>query len=296
MSGVLIHIGFPKAGSTYLQTWFEKHPAFLYRPKAIAGFYDAHGLARYAQKTEKLHEYFVLSSEDLSVWKGDFNVVGFEGKAYNVQQYHLNLTATLQSIFPTAKVLIITRGYSSMLLSLYSQYIKGGGTLTFKELQQHYGQYFGLLYDYNWIIEQYRKTYGADKVIVMPYELFKTDPVKFTNLLEEKLDIQEKFSLGNEKINPSMSGEMITALRRFSKFLYKAVKPLPNNLQQKIYGWHTRQLIYNDHYPLVEWLAKRVKQPEPMQVEEGILKLFAGKADILRHEELFTPYLKEYLI
>jgi hypothetical protein len=46
MSRHLVHIGYPKAGSTYLQRWFASHPQLAYREGGIAGFPNVYALAR----------------------------------------------------------------------------------------------------------------------------------------------------------------------------------------------------------------------------------------------------------
>ena len=38
MTEHLIHIGYPKAGSTLLRQWFEAHPQILYASGGLAGF------------------------------------------------------------------------------------------------------------------------------------------------------------------------------------------------------------------------------------------------------------------
>src|SRR5208283_376024 len=72
MSQTLLHIGFAKSGSTYLQQWFEKHPAMYFQPKYVAGgFYHAWEFAKYAQNTGHAPANFVMSCDDISIWKGD---------------------------------------------------------------------------------------------------------------------------------------------------------------------------------------------------------------------------------
>jgi|GEM_PF-5080405 len=42
MRGHLIHIGFPKSGSTFLQEWFRQHPQLFYAPGGLGGFYNVY--------------------------------------------------------------------------------------------------------------------------------------------------------------------------------------------------------------------------------------------------------------
>ncbi len=296
MSNVLIHIGFPKTGSTYLQKWFSEHPEMYYKSRGIAGFYNAHEMATYAQKTQKIHSVFVLSSEDLSVWKGDEDTIGSEGKIYDTQQYQRNLCETLHRIFPNGKMLIVTRGYAGMLPSLYSQFVRGGGVLTFDELQDTYGKIFKILYDYTWIVKLYRERFGSENVIVLPYELLRDAPDTFTSLLESEMGITEHFSFSAEKINAAMDPVMITAYRRFSKFLFTAIQPLGSRLSKKIYRYHAYRLIYRHKHPLIEFTARFVKEPEKIVIADWLIESFKGGAEIFGNEKLYQPYLKEYLL
>ncbi len=240
MPKVLIHIGYPKTGSTYLQKWFEKHPAMLYKARAIMGFEDALDLARYAEKTEKLHDFLVLSSEDLSVWKGDYNILGFVSKGYDMQKYNEHLTTVLHDTFVSPYILIVTRGYESILRSLYSQYVRGGGVLDFEELQEKFGPELSAVDHYTWLIQLYRKVFGAEKVIVLPYELLQVDPAGFTSQLEDKLGLSDHFSFTQEKINPSLTPRQIAATRFISKFIFNLLGFLPNDWRTAIYGYHIR--------------------------------------------------------
>jgi hypothetical protein len=295
MPKVLIHIGYPKTGSTYLQKWFEKNPAMLYKARAIVGFEDAHDLARYAEKTEKLHDYFVLSSEDLSVWKGDYNIIGFASKGYDIQKYNEHLTTILHDTFVSPYILIATRGYESILRSLYSQYVRGGGILNFQELQQKYGEDLSALYDYTWLIELYRKVFGPEKVIVLPYELLQNDPARFTSQLEDKLGINNHFQFTQEKINPSLSPQQIAATRLISKFIFNRLGFLPESWRTGIYGFHIRYLAKTPK-PLLVRLLAGFCGADDMTVMPSTLDLCKGKAAILKNEPLFQPYLKEYLL
>ena len=46
MTGHLIHIGYAKAGSSFLRSWFAQHPQLAYAEGGIAGFPDVHALVR----------------------------------------------------------------------------------------------------------------------------------------------------------------------------------------------------------------------------------------------------------
>ncbi len=297
MAGVLIHIGYPKAGSTYLQTWFSKHPAMLYNPISVAGFYHSTDISRYAEVPGKIHEYFVLSSEHLSAWQGEPDIVGLKNtKLYDVNAYQQKITETLHGIYPQAKVLIVTRGYTSFFQSFYSQYVSGGGILEFDTLQENFGGFFTSVLQYSYVIDLYRKQFGNENVIVLPYEMLRENPTAFTSLIEEKLNVQEKFSFTSEKINPSLDAKMLHTHKVFSNFLFNLIQPFPYSFQKVVYSYYITQLRIKKPHPFMKFLSRLTSGSVELRGLERTLEKLKGQAEVLRHEKLYAPYLKEYLL
>ena len=298
MSNVLIHIGYIKSGSTYLQRWFEKHPAMFYKFKAITGFYGTHDISWYAESTDPMHECFVISSEHLSVWKSDSDIVGMRNglKKYDIKAYQQKLRDTLFAIYPTAKVLIVTRGYTSLFQSLYSQDLAIGGTYDYENLLKSMWENFPDLFDYSHVIGLYRAKFGDDNVIVLPYELLRADPHAFTAIIEKKMGIKNTYQFTSEKINASLDRKLLRAYRQLSNIIYRSVKPFPYKVQRALYGFYIMQLHRNNIDFLLKFIARVIDKEEGMQGMDGVLKALEGKAEALRQEELYQPYLKEYLL
>jgi len=62
----LIHVGYPKTGSTFLQNLFGQHPELNYAPGGLGGVHDVYDLCRRACKTvNQGHKYVVTSCEGL---------------------------------------------------------------------------------------------------------------------------------------------------------------------------------------------------------------------------------------
>ncbi|MES2622491.1 MAG: hypothetical protein V4615_16690 [Bacteroidota bacterium] len=297
MAQVLIHIGYPKAGSTYLHEWFTSHPCMLYNTHAISGFYHTHDLARYAESSSYIHDCFVLSNEDLSVWKGDVDIVGIKNaRFYDVKNYQENLSETLHRIYPEAKVLIVTRGYTTYFQSLYSQYVSSGGALSFDDFKSKFGSVFPDAYDYTFIVSLYRKIFGSENVILLPFELLKDNPTEFTAAIEEQIGIKERFKYKTERVNASFDKKILFAYRRISSGLVKLVSPLPYSWQKMIYGFYIQCLNKKRPHPWMEILGKWMNTDIKMGGVEEILESLKGKSEILRNEKLYQPYLKEYLL
>ena len=294
---MLIHIGFPKTGSSYLQGWFDAHPRMYYQNHAITGFYHSHDIARYAESTDPIHDCFVLSSEDLSVWKGEVDIVGVKyARFYDVKAYHAKLSETLHRIYPQAKMLIVTRGYISYFSSLYAQYISSGGALSFEVFHERFGSLFPVAYDITHIVTQYRQVMGDENVIVLPYELLNSDPQTFTKLIEHEVGITENFTGSKEKVNPSFDKKILATYLRVSNLLVRLISPLPYKIQAKIYGFYVHKLNQKRPHPVMRFLARFTKKDIEMKGMEILVDSLKGRSEILRNEKLYQPYLKEYLL
>ncbi len=297
MAAVLIHIGFPKAGSTYLQHWFAKHPAMFYQANAVAGFYHSTDLSKYAESAELLHEYFVLSAEHLSAWQGEPDIVGLKNtKLYDVEAYQKKIVATLYGLYPHAKILIVTRGYTSFFQSFYAEYLSVGGVLDFDVLLKNFGPFFNSVLNYSSTITKYRDVFGEENVTVLPYEMLRQNPLAFTSLIEERLGVKEKFAFTSEKINPSLNANQLFTYKRFSNFLFRVIQPLPYSLQRIVYGYYTTKLRVKKPNALIQFLSKFSSGSVELRGLEQTLEGLKGQAEILRQEKLYEPYLKEYLL
>lgn len=295
---VLLHIGYIKSGSTYLQHWFEKHPAMLYKYNALGGFSNTEDLSWYAQREEPMHECYVISSELLSVWPGNADVVGMRSgiQGYDVKQYQQKLCDMLHALYPTGKVLIVTRGYTTLFSSMYAQYVFNGGTYNFQEFFKSMTGSTPHLFDYSHIVRLYRERFGKSNVIVLPYELLRDNPEGFTATVERELEIQHTFTFTKEKINAMRSKKVLKAHLTVSNMLYKAVQPLPYKARKMVYGLYMKQ----NYAGKLKWVFNVVAKVQNKEIDlgdvSGQVHIFEGRAELLRTESLYQPYLKEYLL
>jgi hypothetical protein len=299
MSQILLHIGFGKSGSTYLQQWFEKHPAMYFQPKHIAGgFYHSWELAKYIQYNDQAPQNFVLSCEDLLVWQGEPYVFGLRGtRPYDHRKFQDQMCEALHGLFPTAKILIITRGYTTVYKSIYNQYLPTGGTLTFKELLLNMRDMFTIMFDYTYVVNLYRQKFGAGNIILLPFELLKNDHVKFLSLIEQQMKIEQTFAFLPDKVNAGYPIRILQAHFKLSKLVHKLLLPLPYSWRDRIYIRYSKMLRSIQPHPLTVFISKFIKeQPINWDGMDELLDELKGKAEILRAEELYQPYLKEYLL
>ena len=133
---VVIHIGYPKTGSSFLQ--LEIFPKI--RNKNLC----------------------ILSDESLigRVFKKDISDME-------------PIALMLKRLYPDAKIMIGIRDHKSILKSLYSQYVKEGGNLGYEEFLDEKINMERLNYK-KWI-DLYKKLFGEKKVWVYNFEDFKKD-------------------------------------------------------------------------------------------------------------------------
>lgn len=297
MASVLLHIGYIKSGSTYLQHWFKAHPAMYYQSHGVTGFFNTASINFYAENKEPVHECFVLSSEDLSVWKGGGDLIGIrQPPYYEPRHYQDKVCKTLKAVYPQGKVLIVTRGYTSIIASFYAEYLNGGGTLKFEELQQIFGEFLAQMLDYSYVVKIYRETFGEDDVIVLPYELLRDKPADFLDIIEARVGIQQKFAFSADKVNAAMDWQTLAAYRKVSSVLLSATKVLPKNWQRNIYHWYSNKLYTQRPLPIMDFIAKFVSNDINLQGSDELLKKLEGRAELLRSEPLYQAYLKDYLL
>ncbi|MEL7377175.1 MAG: sulfotransferase domain-containing protein [Bacteroidota bacterium] len=192
LDNLLIHIGYHKTGTTWLQRelFVREHPVF-------------EPLSRGNKKQSNLCRHFVMDDEAYLLnpsspaspnYKKEMNYIlekhpagkdkiwvlsneRFSGNPHGGGFDSQSIARRLKEEFPEAKVLIIIREQKSFLLSNYFQYLSIGG-------DRGLDQYLSQKYDgknssfspnhikYHHLITKYYELFGADHVLVLPYEVF----------------------------------------------------------------------------------------------------------------------------
>lgn len=202
--GPLIHVGYPKTGTSWLQ-------AHLFCTSGCAGLAGVATAARInreivapnaldfdpeltrlrfearLRKVEDAGSLPVVSAERLS---GAPHAGGYDSR---------DLAERLKAVFPEGRVLIAIREQRRMISSLYRQYVRAGGTLSLRsyldppQKGRHSMPSFHLDHlKYDRLIRLYVSLFGEDRVLVLPFELFCEEPrefvsriLRFANLGEE---------------------------------------------------------------------------------------------------------------
>lgn len=296
MTRHLLHIGYPKAGSTYLQRWFDAHPQLAYREGGIAGFRDVYAIARDGAAGGDEPLYRVTSTEGLSVPTldaGQIAVDYHQRRGTDIAAAQLKVCRTLAELFPRAVVLIVTRGFRSMVLSTYSQFVRSGGFVDLPDLValargpelERVGPW-----DYDRLIAAYVGAFGAENVVVMPYEMLRDDAAAFTRLLSEKLGIQP-FDGRIARVNESLSAAEMYWYPRVARLVLAT-------RVQRLYRLYVRASFTNRlrrPIRLLEKLRPRRAVTDAM-IPDDVIEQFRGRAETLRANPLYARYQREYLL
>lgn len=290
MTGHLIHVGYPKAGSTYLQRWFDRHPQLAYAEGGIAGFRQVYDIASQAAEPAQGIRCRVTSSELLTAPRSDSaarTVPDWEWRWDGAEQERV--CASLALLFPSATVLIVTRGFRSMILSSYSQFVRSGSSRSLAELASQaliHGPW-----DYDSLIAAYRAAFGAGNVLLLPYELLKDDSARFLGEIERRLGL-DPGPVAQDRANASLSPVELAWYPRLARAARSL--PLGGAAAQKLLA---RAAFRNRLRPAIRML-QYLRPRETVTADRigpELVEFFRGRADCLRDEPLYAPYADDYL-
>lgn len=245
MSEVLIHIGYHKTATTWLQNmlftaenaWFIPLSTKTHGPSTLAGhfIYDRSGylLNSFDDNVEVIREELalidqqhnaatntripVMSEERLS---GNPHSSGFDAAI---------IARRIHRIFPSGKILIMLREQSAWILSNFFQYLAIGGTHSlYKYLNTKYdGKRPGFAPGhlcFHYLIKQYQDLFDPRNVLVLPYELFETNSTLFFEKLSAFVgkEIKTSPSDHHKKLNRSGNHYLNYKLRNLNLFLHSS--------------------------------------------------------------------------
>ncbi len=165
----IIHIGYPKTGTT----WFQKE----FYPNITNFKY----LDREFFRSKILYNSNKLTTDDKNILSS--NLIICEEEIVNIKQGYplpIEKAKRIKEIFPKAIIIIFFRNQLDLLLSKYSEYIKSGGTYKISDYFEHVISKERLeQWDYLQILKQYQNLFGKESVHYFLYEDFKSKPSIF---------------------------------------------------------------------------------------------------------------------
>lgn len=291
----LIHIGYPKAGSHFLKLWFEEHPEIAYHRRGIAGFRDVFAIATQGAEPPPGLRCRVTSSEVLStphIHAGELGVARKPGGGMTNPKAQAEVCELLASLFPTAHVLLVIRGFRSVMMSGYSQYVRAGGDAAFPGPGNAESGASAWRYDH--LIDLYEAAFG-ERLILLPYELLRDDPVAFVGEIERRLGLSH-WPPSGRRPNPALSPVELRWYPRLTRLIGRF--PVGAPLRRVLMPVYLRAIMANRLRSLIRML-QFVRPAEPIADEaitDEMVEYFRGRAERLRGNPLFAPYADDYLL
>jgi hypothetical protein len=215
---------------------------------------------------------------------------GGERGAYGAAQ--AAICGNLAELFPGGHILIVTRGFASMIMSSYSQYVRSGGTDSLEELVSDAQAENPWHYDA--LIGMYRQRFGAEKVTVLPWELLRDDPSAFVRQIEARFGL-DHHPPAPQRVNRSLSPTEMRWYPRLAAAVARA--PLGPRLRGRV-ARRLARMSHNNSLAGAVRLLQRVAPAPPVSLDllpAATLEGFRGKARSLAGEPLFQPYAADYL-
>lgn len=228
----IVHIGFPKTATTFLQK--EVFPTiegtnFVDYRSCEAVFTDLIYLDDLDYDQKKVEEKLSkLYTQGFSLFS--FEALGGAPFIYKGLG-RSRIPKRLKDLGMT-KVIITLRDQKTMYDSLYRQYVVQGGVMRFKDFLDTgkkwnlYVRAFNPDYlKYDRIIKVYFDLFGPENVLILNHELLTADKAQYLNILEKFIqmplgDLQE-----NKRVNKSLCNLSVAVLRIVNHFIFTSQKP-----------------------------------------------------------------------
>ncbi len=189
MVPVLVHIGYHKTGTNWLQRHFfgDSRTGLQWVGKS-GGDHPARQLVR-ARPLEFDAAASRAQFEPLlrrAGTEGLLPVVSYErlsGHPFSGGHDSKEIANRLKEVFPEAKVLVVIREQRSMILSTYKQYVKAGGPSSLPRFlapprsTSMRVPWFDLRqFEYEHLLRHYRAVFGEEAVLALAFDQFVRDP------------------------------------------------------------------------------------------------------------------------
>lgn len=189
MSGPLIHIGYHRTGTTWLQRGLfqDRELGFqsAFSGQIAKALVYPNALDFDAKTASQVFEVGIREAQE----QGRIPVVSAErlsGNPLSGGYDSKELAERIAQVFPTGKILIVIREQRQMILSTFKRYIRAGGPCSLGNFMEPPGRGRGRvpLFDldhfrYHRLIEHYTNLFDRSAVCVLPYEQLRADPLVF---------------------------------------------------------------------------------------------------------------------
>lgn len=228
----IIHIGFPKTGTTYLQT-----TVFPFLDVSFVGFKESASILGKLVYADRLDYEISEVVKKISDYQDDKPLLfSFENLAGSPFYYKgLNRSSIPDKLkdLGFTKIIITIRNQQSAIDSYYRQYVVQGGTLNFSEFldlenkRPWQSKYFNLNYlKYDALLSVYEEVFGRENVLVLSQEmLMDTQNVYFEKLMRFMNLPKMQIEKAQEGVNVSLTNLSLYILRFVNHFTYSSISP-----------------------------------------------------------------------
>ena len=202
----LIHVGFPKCGSTWLQKklFTNDESGFISPWGEIPALAIEHLLVldafRFDEEVDILREQYIDGFKIAEKAKKT-PVLSYEHFLFdqmNNKNFIKENTYRIKQLFPKPKILLIIREQESLILSSYMEHLRRGFTTSLERFigtEKHRRTGFGPVcnidtFRYDKIISYLHNEFGVNSVLCLPLELIKSN--KFTETITHFCNITHK--------------------------------------------------------------------------------------------------------
>jgi hypothetical protein len=207
-------------------------------------------------------------------------------------------------MFGDATILIVTRGFRSVIASGYSEALRWGVALSIEEavwLYQESPEFEGWraadIFDYDSSLRLYYDTFGEENVVVLPFELLRDDPRGFLARIERLMDLEPRSEQPPWR-NRSLSGTEMYWYPRYSRAVERATNRLGTPGKVLRHRYYGRAVAAGRFERSADVLSRVLRTPTVNPADEisaAIVETCRGRASSLAANPDYLPYAADYL-
>lgn len=275
---MLIHIGYPRAGSSFLQQKVFNNPragfALPFNRKDVQPLLGmCYGAEFDADRCREQLAPGIAAARA----QGLVPAISDEGLAGSwrvLNGYDIPVKAQrLHSVFPEAKVLLVIREQRSQIRSLYSRAVQKGEWSSVKTFLTRYRgsriaerTFFDpRVYCADKVIMLYRDLFGSDQLMVLPFELLIDDPRQYVSRIMAFAGMET--DLDGVKLSP-VNWSLSTA----SVALMRCINLLIATRHPSMLGFAIPLRLYNEYVGLMFGVDQKLIRPLSSRWGDGLLK------------------------
>jgi hypothetical protein len=281
-----------------LAAWFAAHPELESNEDAIAGFRCARDISALATRPGDSRPRAYVTSSATLLYPHFLYPPGEVAPSLNagiradrLGDERARVADTLHELFPEASVLIVTRGFRDVLLSGYSQHVRMGGRTSIADLFAEVGEHL----NYDSVLELYEKKFGGERLVVLPYELLRDEPERFTSEVEGHLGVSGGGTL--PRLNQALSPAALYWYPKLSLVVTRALSGAGERARRRLWQayavWIARDALAGPARMLGRLAPGR--RVTAADIPDRILEALRGRAERLRGRALYEPYQADYL-